>query len=257
MEVCAGLQVPQSGEVRGAPRPVLAQQNAQAALFEPFAADDVAFGARNRGVSGKELVEVVRRCMDEAALPFEKFGERRTFELSGGEQRRLAIAGVLALDADVIMFDEPSAGLDSGSRTEVMSLLRRLADEGKTVIFSTHKRDEADFADREIVIKDGRVVSDSLSDSDEKTKQESEKLPVMEKTSSANLIAGLKNRVQIIKNLLLWKRFHRHCAFFCSLHCLCLLLWFVRSGYAVWLCLYLPFTELSADFLCADSCQHG
>ena len=193
MEVCAGLQVPQSGEVRGAPRPVLAQQNAQAALFEPFAADDVAFGARNRGVSGKELVEVVRRCMDEAALPFEKFGERRTFELSGGEQRRLAIAGVLALDADVIMFDEPSAGLDSGSRTEVMSLLRRLADEGKTVIFSTHKRDEADFADREIVIKDGRVVSDSLSDSDEKTKQESEKLPVMEKTSSANLIAGLKN----------------------------------------------------------------
>lgn len=165
MELCSGLLIPQSGQIKTAAesgRPVLAQQNAQAALFEPFAADDVAFGARNRGLGGSQLVESVKTCMDQAALPFDEFGERRTFELSGGEQRRLAIAGILALNADVIMFDEPTAGLDSRARQEVMKLLQRLAAEGKTVIFSTHKRDEADFADREIVIKNGRVESDTL-----------------------------------------------------------------------------------------------
>lgn len=164
LEVCAGLAEPQKGKVYSSSgeRAVLAQQNAQAALFEPFAADDVAFGPRNRGKSGAELVETVKRAMNEAALPFEAFAERRTFELSGGEQRRLSIAGILALDSEIILFDEPTAGLDSRSRNEIMALMRRLADEGKTVIFSTHKRDEADLADREIVIKDGRVEKDTL-----------------------------------------------------------------------------------------------
>ena len=205
MELCAGLLIPQSGEIKVAAgaglseksgRPVLAQQNAQAALFEPFAADDVAFGARNRGLSGSQLVERVKTCMNQAALPFDQFGERRTFELSGGEQRRLAIAGILALDADVIMFDEPTAGLDSRARQEVMKLLRRLADEGKTVIFSTHKRDEADFADREIVIKNGRVESDTLeqvvSISPADTQSPAHEMTEMAPSDSASLIAGLK-----------------------------------------------------------------
>ena len=193
LEVCAGLQLPESGTIYAMSRPALVQQNAQAALFEPFAADDVAFGARNRGFTGSQLVDWVHRCMDKAALPFDKFGERRTFELSGGEQRRLAIAGILALDADVVMFDEPTAGLDSCSRAEVMNLLRRLADEGRTVIFSTHKRDEADFADREIVIKDGRVAADTLENIESTDFTESGKASVMEPSSSAAMIAGLKN----------------------------------------------------------------
>ena len=201
MELCAGLLIPQSGEIKlgGAAgkvasegRPVIAQQNAQAALFEPFAADDVAFGARNRGLSGKQLVERVKTCMNEAALPFEQFGERRTFELSGGEQRRLAIAGILALDADVIMFDEPTAGLDSRAREEVMKLLQRLAAEGKTVIFSTHKRDEADFADREITITNGRVTADTKEQGREEVGA-LKPAAVLEPSSSAGLISGLKN----------------------------------------------------------------
>ena len=195
MELCAGLLIPQSGKISLSDadeknRPVLAQQNAQAALFEPFAADDVAFGARNRGFTGSELVETVKRCMNEAAIPFEQFGERRTFELSGGEQRRLAIAGILALNAEVIMFDEPTAGLDSRSKEEVMKLLRRLASEGKTVIFSTHKRDEADFADREIAIKDGRVVADTLEPVVEPV--EATAVNELSPSASAGLIAGLK-----------------------------------------------------------------
>ena len=195
MEVCAGLMKADSGSLycRSSQRPIIAQQNAQAALFESFAADDVAFGPRNRGICGAELKEIVERSMNQAAIPFEKFGERHTFELSGGEQRRLSIAGILAMNSDVVMFDEPTAGLDSPSRDEVMALLKRLAAEGKTVIFSTHKRDEADFADREIVIKDGRVESDSLvevAENNTLVSDDSAKLPPME---IAGLIMGLKN----------------------------------------------------------------
>ena len=199
LEVCAGLAAPQEGTIYcdGGKRPVLAQQNAQAALFEPFAADDVAFGPRNSGVLGKTLVERVKQSMDAAAIPFDKFGERRTFELSGGEQRRLSIAGVLAMDSDVVLFDEPTAGLDSHARNEVVLLLRRLASEGKTVIFSTHKKDEADFADREIRIREGRIVSDSLNNEVAEEKENTERaelselqeLPPME---IAGMIAGLK-----------------------------------------------------------------
>lgn len=191
LEVCSGLAIPKEGKVycETSKRPVLAQQNAQAALFEAFAADDVAFGPRNQGVSGKALVESVKRSMDEAAIPFEQFGERRTFELSGGEQRRLSIAGILAMDSDIVMFDEPTAGLDSRTRAEVMALLRRLASEGKTVIFSTHKRDEADFADREIAIKGGRVVSDSLKEKAGAADCKTELPP----TEIAGMIAGLKS----------------------------------------------------------------
>ena len=211
LEICAGLMAPQEGKVHavGEGRPVLAQQNAQAALFEPFAADDVAFGPRNRGVSGAALVELVKASMNKAALPFEEFGERRTFELSGGEQRRLSIAGILAMDSDIILFDEPTAGLDSRRRAEVMKLLRSLASEGKTVIFSTHKRDEADFADREIVIKNGRVEKDTAVVECENTPVvECENIPVVEcdaqhrvskpplaellPSESSSLITGLK-----------------------------------------------------------------
>ena len=195
LEVCAGLAAPQKGNVycAGSQRPVLAQQNAQAALFEPFAADDVAFGPRNRGVSGKALVERVKKSMDEAALPFDQFGERRTFELSGGEQRRLSIAGILAMDSEVILFDEPTAGLDSRTKTEVMNLLRRLASEEKTVIFSTHKRDEADFADREIVIKDGRVELAGTVDTVVEPVETLSNIQKLQPSESASLIATLKS----------------------------------------------------------------
>ena len=192
LEVCAGLSAPREGTIycNGKKRPVLAQQNAQAALFEPFAADDVAFGPRNRGVGGKPLVERVRQSMDAAALPFEQFGERRTFELSGGEQRRLSIAGILAMDSNVLLFDEPTAGLDSRARNKVMSLLRRLASEGKTVIFSTHKRDEAAFADREIMISEGRVTGDTQSVSSASNQKKTlAPLPPME---ISTMISGLK-----------------------------------------------------------------
>ena len=162
LELGAGLLEPGSGRVLCNEKPALAQQNCAAALFEAFASDDVAFGPRNEGVHGKPLVGRVRTSMDRAGLPFEQYGERQSIALSGGEQRRLAIAGILALNRDVVFFDEPTAGLDGISRTHVMNMLRDLASEGKTVLFTTHHPDEADFADREIKIENGSVSCDSV-----------------------------------------------------------------------------------------------
>lgn len=189
LELCSGLLKPDSGKILCNSRPALAQQNASAALFENFAADDVAFGPLNSGINGKDLKELVRKAMDTAALPFNEFADRRTMAMSGGEQRRLAIAGIIALNKDVVLFDEPTAGLDSKARFEVLQMMRSLAAEGKTVFFSTHKRDEADFADREIVIENGCLISDSLK-IDEERKCTMKELSV---SDSSNLLSGLRS----------------------------------------------------------------
>ena len=176
----------------------MAQQNAKAALFENFAADDVAFGAINKGISGNELKQIVKESMDLAALPFEKFSERKTFYLSGGEQRRLSIAGILALNADILLFDEPTAGLDSSARFEVLMMMKKLAAKGKTILFSTHKMDEADFSDREIKMEQGRVVYDSndafqnQQNQPEKKSTENELLCEQKVCSSVKLLSNLR-----------------------------------------------------------------
>ncbi|MBP3710198.1 MAG: ATP-binding cassette domain-containing protein [Treponema sp.] len=162
LEIAAGLLAPSSGSVRCNIRPALCQQNSDAALFEQFAADDVAFGARNSGVQGKALLERVASSMDAAGIPFSEYGERETFTLSGGERRRLAIAGILALNSPVLLFDEPTAGLDAPSRAHVLKTLRSLADEGRTVLFSTHRRDEAAFADSELLLENGMIHVDGF-----------------------------------------------------------------------------------------------
>ena len=199
LELCAGLLESQSnGKIFAESKPVLAQQNAKAALFENFAADDVAFGAINKGISGNELKQLVKESMDLAALPFEKFSERKTFYLSGGEQRRLSIAGILALNADILLFDEPTAGLDSSARFEVLMMMKKLAKNGKTILFSTHKMDEADFSDREIKMEQGRIVYDSNDAfqnqpyQPEKKSTENELLCEQKVCSSVKLLSNLR-----------------------------------------------------------------
>mgnify|MGYP002515698206 CR=1 FL=1 len=162
LELSAGLLNPKSGKVFCEKRPSLALQDASSALFEAFAADDVAFGPKNLGKKGKELKNLVRNSMETAGLPFEQFADRGTFMLSGGEKRKLALAGIIALDSDVILFDEPTAGLDPKSRRNIMVQFRKLVESGKTVVFSTHRMDEADFADRHIKMRNGKIVGDSL-----------------------------------------------------------------------------------------------
>ena len=156
-EIASGLLSAQSGKVIATTRPVLSLQDSSAALFEEFAADDVAYGPINNGVSGARLKETVKNAMEMAGLPFKTFAEKRSVELSGGEKRKLSTAGIIALDSDVMLFDEPCAGLDPAGRKHILETFMRLCDAGKTIVFSTHRLEEADVADRHIVLKDGKL----------------------------------------------------------------------------------------------------
>ncbi len=186
LELAAGLLQPDTGKIYCNSKPALAQQNASAALFEAYAADDVAFAPRNQGIKGHELIERVKSSMDRAGLPFSIYGERQSAGLSGGEQRRLALAGILAMDRDLVLFDEPTAGLDGISRFRVMQMMRALADEGKTVLFTTHHEDEAAFADRKIKMQNGRI------DTAETSTGVAAKLEELKPYESISLLKGLK-----------------------------------------------------------------
>ena len=161
LEIAAGLLAHTAGTVYADAYPSLALQDSQAALFEQYAADDVAFGPKNQGVRGKALRERVQQAMDMVGLPFDQFADRATQQLSGGEKRKLSIAGIIAMDTNVLLFDEPTAGVDPISRKKILHLLRTLTQSGKTILFSTHRMEEAAFADRAIHMEDGAIVSDS------------------------------------------------------------------------------------------------
>lgn len=181
METGCGLLKPQAGKVYSCGKVVLCQQNAQSGIFESFAADDVAFGPRNQGIKGKALKERVKSSMEKAKLPFDSFSDRQSFYLSGGEQKRLAIAGILAMDADILFFDEPTCALDTESRISILSMLRELASEGKTVLFSTHHEDEKKLCDYVIPV------------SGQKDYSTPQILPEEAKTpETQNLLAGLR-----------------------------------------------------------------
>ncbi|HON88677.1 MAG TPA: energy-coupling factor transporter ATPase [Spirochaetia bacterium] len=117
------------------------------ALFENFAGDEVAYGPRMQGYKGKALVERVKYAMEKVGLPYELYRDRNPRKLSGGERRKLALASVIAMDADAYLFDEPTASLDPCSAMEIMNLILELAEQGKTIVFATHNMHYADFAD--------------------------------------------------------------------------------------------------------------
>lgn len=195
-EIASGLLEPQSGEVLATERPVLALQEAESALFENFAADDVAFGPINKGLAGKRLKEKVVSSMELTGLEYSVFGNRSTQALSGGEKRRLSLAGIIAIDSPVIIFDEPTAGLDPKGRKQIFETLRKLSNQGKTVIFSTHREEEAQFADRQIKIENGKILFDSQVDISEKSENQSEnseKLTKFETLEGASLLKKLNS----------------------------------------------------------------
>ncbi|MBO5482949.1 MAG: ATP-binding cassette domain-containing protein [Spirochaetaceae bacterium] len=187
-EIASGLLEPQSGEILAIDRPVLALQEAESALFENFAADDVAFGPINKGLTGKKLKEKVVSSMELTGLEYSVFGNRNTQALSGGEKRRLSLAGIIALDSPVIIFDEPTAGLDPKGRKQIFETLRKLSNQGKTVIFSTHREEEAKIADRQIKIENGKILFDSEIPPQE---IDSEKLTKFETLEGAGLLKKL------------------------------------------------------------------
>jgi energy-coupling factor transport system ATP-binding protein len=140
-------------------RAPLAIQRPESALFERYAGDDVAFGPRNLGLSGRTLVERVEASMREAGLDFADFRDRRTRTLSGGEKRRLALAGVLAMGGDALLLDEPTSSLDPSTKHSILELALDATHRGVTVVMATHAMEEAARADVVAVFADGRIAA--------------------------------------------------------------------------------------------------
>ncbi len=135
-------------------------QTPEQQLFEQYVGDDVAFGPRNFGLGRPEVRQRVKKAMETVGLGFEEFKDRMTFSLSGGEMRKVAIAGVLALEPRILIFDEPTCGLDPATASEFLAKIRELRDQGEvTVILVSHDMESvAQLADRIYVIVQGRTV---------------------------------------------------------------------------------------------------
>jgi len=129
-------------------------------LFEETIEKDIAFGPINLGLDEEEVLRRVKRAMDMVGLEYEKYKDLSPFEISGGQKRRVAIAGVVAMEPKVLILDEPIAGLDPRGRDAILHQLKRLHEEYKhTVILVTHSmEDVADGAEEVIVMSDAKVM---------------------------------------------------------------------------------------------------
>ena len=129
-------------------------------LFEETIAKDIAFGPKNQGLSPEEIDRRVRSAMAHVHLDYDKYANRSPFELSGGQMRRVAIAGVLAMEPKYLILDEPTAGLDPMGRDSILGMIQELHQEGKTtVVMVSHSMDDcARLATRMIVMGKGTVL---------------------------------------------------------------------------------------------------
>lgn len=128
-------------------------------LFEETVEKDIAFGPKNFGVSEEKANEIAKSSLKTVGLP-ESVLQKSPFDLSGGQMRRVAIAGVLAMEPEVLVLDEPTAGLDPKGRQEMMEMFKRLHEEQKmTIVLVTHQmNDVSDYADKVIVVEGGTIV---------------------------------------------------------------------------------------------------
>lgn len=129
-------------------------------LFEETVAKDVAFGPKQVGMTGEKLERVVEESIRLTGLDYEEVKERSPFELSGGQKRRVAIAGVLAMKPEILILDEPTAGLDPSAHRDVLELIRRIhRQERMTILLVSHNMgDIAELADRVLVMNRGKMV---------------------------------------------------------------------------------------------------
>ncbi|MDL0417453.1 energy-coupling factor transporter ATPase, partial [Clostridioides difficile] len=128
-------------------------------LFEETIDKDIAFGPSNLGLEESEIHNRVKASMEAVGLEYEEFKDKSPFELSGGQKRRVAIAGVIAMNPEVLILDEPTAGLDPGGRDEIFNLIKDLHEKkNMTIILSSHSMDDmAKLAKTLIVMNHGSV----------------------------------------------------------------------------------------------------
>ena len=131
-------------------------------LFADTVEKDIAFGPKNMKLSKEEIDARVRKAMDVVGLDYDQFASRSPFDLSGGEKRRAAIAGVIAMQPEILVLDEPVAGLDPAGREEILALVKKLQKEvSPTIILVSHNMDDiAVMAERIVALKDGKIVAD-------------------------------------------------------------------------------------------------
>ena len=130
-------------------------------LFEETVAKDIAFGPKNLGLKEAEIDERVRTAMAQVHLNYDKYAQRSPFELSGGQMRRVAIAGVLAMRPSTLILDEPTAGLDPHGRDRILGIVRELHQSGTTVVMVSHSMDDvARLATRVVVLSHGALLAD-------------------------------------------------------------------------------------------------
>jgi energy-coupling factor transport system ATP-binding protein len=135
-------------------------QNPEDQIFEKLIGDDIAYGPFKLGLPLKEVRERVKWAMGVVGLDFEEMKDRQTFALSGGQKRKVALAGILALKPKILVLDEPTAGLDPRSRNELLNKIKFLnKEENLTVVFVSHNMEEVAFlADRVYVMANGTDV---------------------------------------------------------------------------------------------------
>lgn len=131
-------------------------------LFEETIEKDIAFGPKNLGLSDDDINNRVKRAMDIVGLKYDEYKDRSPFDLSGGQKRRVAIAGVVAMEPKVLILDEPTAGLDPKGRDDILGEIKSLQKEYKlTIILVSHSmEDVAKLADRIIVMHSGKCIID-------------------------------------------------------------------------------------------------
>lgn len=131
-------------------------------LFEETIEKDIAFGPKNLGLSGEEVDKRVKRAMNMVGLDYEAYKNKSPFDLSGGQKRRVAIAGVVAMEPNVLILDEPTAGLDPRGRDDILSQVKILHDEyNMTIVLVSHSmEDVAKVADRILVMHKGKCILD-------------------------------------------------------------------------------------------------
>ena len=134
-------------------------QNPDSEIVAAIVEDDVAFGLENLGIAPEKIRERVDLALDAVnMIDYKKFAPSK---LSGGQKQRIAIAGVIAMNTKIIVFDEPTAMLDPQGRREILSAVKRLHAQGNTIIYITHFMEEAAQAQRIFLMENGRIIKDA------------------------------------------------------------------------------------------------
>lgn len=183
-------------------------------IFAETVYEDIAFGPRNRGFSAEEVDKQVHEAMAFVGLDFDTFAKRSPFQLSGGQMRRVAIAGVVAMNPDYLVLDEPSAGLDPRSRNAVFKEILALHKErGIAIVLVTHSMEEAaKYANRMLVINKGKILFDGKpaeifsQHKDELVavgmdEPQVYKLSALLRSKGLDIAEGITDSVELVKNI--------------------------------------------------------